>query len=566
MVGVRILAPISGRIRTGHCSLSKFDFGGALAALVLGWFGDGGDVGVAAEVFAEGAAEDAHAGAVDDADAGQAGEEGAVEEAFYFGLGFVGGAADDVDLGGHVVGVVVRGGDRDAATFARRFEWRDYFYGFDLGDVGDGGAHLHGADGDFEGLCVDDPIYAGLAAEGFEFDEVAYFDAFEDVGLGGGVVPVGAVGVGYDSGVELLGELAAQGGHAAVGVAGDFLRYGFVVDGFDGFAELVSEVFEEGVELGFELFGAGFLLDAAFDLDAGLFAREFALALLHGLALGGGGGELVVKLVEEGSDVGGLGGHLGAGRGDDVWLEAEAGCDVEAGGGSGDAEAQLVGGGEGVLVEAHGGVEDAGVVGGVDLERGEVGGDSGPGVEREEVGGDGYGEGCALFGVGGGAELVEQDERAGGGFAGDAVEIDDVGGEAGEVALDGLGVADVGVDAGEEREVGGFGGDGNAGLGHEGEKAEGFEGDGFAAGVGAAEDELLRARGEGDGEGDRGSACGVFAGFEGFGSHAEFEERVAGADEGESLRVGGDPCLGIETLGRAQGRGDAGICPLRDRR
>src|SRR5271170_2926129 len=56
--------------------LSQFHFGGALAALVLRGFGDGGHVGVAAEIFAESAAKDAHAGAVHDPDAGQAGEEG----------------------------------------------------------------------------------------------------------------------------------------------------------------------------------------------------------------------------------------------------------------------------------------------------------------------------------------------------------------------------------------------------------------------------------------------------------------------------------------------------------
>ncbi len=205
------------------------------------------------------------------------------------------------------------------------------------------------------------------------------------MGLGGGIVLVGAGGVGDDGGVELLGELAAERGHAAVGVAGDLLREGFVVDGFDGLAELVGEVFDEGVELGFELFGAGFLFDAAFDFEAGLFAGELALALLQGFALDGGGGELVVELVEEGSDVGGLGGHLGAGGGDDLGLQAEAAGDVEAGGGSGDAEAQLVGWGEGLLVEAYGGVEDSGVVGGVDLERGEVRGDAAPGVDGEEV-------------------------------------------------------------------------------------------------------------------------------------------------------------------------------------
>jgi hypothetical protein len=50
-----------------RCGLSaEFDFSGALAALVVWGFGDGGDVGVVAEELAEGAAEDAHAGSVDE--------------------------------------------------------------------------------------------------------------------------------------------------------------------------------------------------------------------------------------------------------------------------------------------------------------------------------------------------------------------------------------------------------------------------------------------------------------------------------------------------------------------
>src|SRR5882757_3779540 len=70
--------------------LSQLHFSGALAALVLWRFGDGGDVGMIAEIFAEGAAEDTHAGAVNDTDARDAGEEGAVEEAFNFGLSLIG--------------------------------------------------------------------------------------------------------------------------------------------------------------------------------------------------------------------------------------------------------------------------------------------------------------------------------------------------------------------------------------------------------------------------------------------------------------------------------------------
>ena len=106
-----------------------------------------------------------------------------------------------------------------------------------------------------------------------------------------------------------------------------------------------------------------------------------------------------------------------------------------------------------------------------------------------------------------------------------------MGGEAREVALDGLGVAYVGVDAGEEGEVCLFGGDGDAGLGHEGEEAEGFERDGFAAGVGAADDELSGGGGEDDGEWDW--SFGWFVCARGCCAHAEFEERVARGKKGE---------------------------------
>ena len=104
--------------------------------------------------------------------------------------------------------------------------------------------------------------------------------------------------------------------------------------------------------------------------------------------------------------------------------------------------------------------------------------------------GNGDGEGGSLFGIGGRAEFVEQDERARGGGVGDEVDVGDVGGEGGEILLDGLRVADVGQDGVADGKLGALGGDGDSGLGHEDEQAYGFEADGFAAGVGAADDEL----------------------------------------------------------------------------
>ena len=122
----------------------------------------------------------------------------------------------------------------------------------------------------------------------------------------------------------------------------------------------------------------------------------------------------------------------------------------------------------------------------------------------EECVRDRHGQCCALFGIGRGAQLIEQHQGIRCGFARDAVEVDHVGGEAREVALDGLRVADVGVNAGEERQRRLFRGNRHASLRHNGQQAKGLEGDGLAAGVGPADDELLAVGWKDDGERDRG--------------------------------------------------------------
>ncbi len=232
------------------------------------------------------------------------------------------------------------------------------------------------------------------------------------------------------------------------------------------------------------------LLFEALGLEAAALAGDFLLALAQVQALGFDLAEIGVELVEEAGDVLGLGAETAAGVGDDLRIEADLLGDVDSGRGSGDADAQLVGGRESFLVEADGGVEDSGGVGGVDLERGVVGGDDGERLAQAEVFGDGDGERGSLFGIGGRAEFVEQDERAGGGGVGDEIDVGDVGGKGGEILLDGLRVADVGQNGVADGKIGALGGDGDSGLGHEDEQAHGFEADGFAAGVGAADDEL----------------------------------------------------------------------------
>ena len=126
--------------------------------------------------------------------------------------------------------------------------------------------------------------------------------------------------------------------------------------------------------------------------------------------------------------------------------------------------------------------------------------DAAPGVEFEEVGCYGNGEGRAFFGVGSRTQFVEENKGVSGSVAGDTVEVDDMGGEAGEVALDRLSVPNVGVDALEDGKLRFFGGDGNTGLRHEREQAECLERDCLAASIWAADDELSCFRRKDDGE------------------------------------------------------------------
>ncbi len=197
-----------------------------------------------------------------------------------------------------------------------------------------------------------------------------------------------------------------------------------------------------------------------------------------------------MQLVEKLAYVAGLRAETRAGAFDDGGIQAQALRDVDACRRAGHADFQFVGRLQRGFVEADRGVHDAGSIGGVDLERGVMGGDDGHAADAAEVSGDGDGECGAFFGIGGGAEFVEQDERVRGRGARDEIDVGDVRGEGGKILLDRLVVADVGEDGVEDGEFGAVGGDGKSGLRHQGEQADGFQGDGFAAGVGAGDDEL----------------------------------------------------------------------------
>src|ERR1700757_2554736 len=107
-----------------------------------------------------------------------------------------------------------------------------------------------------------------------------------------------------------------------------------------------------------------------------------------------------------------------------------------------------------------------------------MGGDDGDRTDAAEVVGDGDGQGGAFFGVGGGAEFVEQHERVRGRNAGNEVDVGNVGGEGGKILLDGLVVADVGENCVKNRELGTIGGAGGGWLGQGGAQSGGAQGGG----------------------------------------------------------------------------------------
>ncbi len=171
---------------------------------------------MALEVFAEGAAQDSHAGAVDDADVRESGKEGAVHELLDFGGGFVHVAANDIKFGGSGRIVFVAKADVDAFV-AGGLDGIVGGLSDDGGDVVERNAHLHGADLNFESFAFQLANDLAGAAHGFELNGVSDADAGDDVGARVLVAAIGSGGVGDDGLIELLAKFAARLGDAAFG-------------------------------------------------------------------------------------------------------------------------------------------------------------------------------------------------------------------------------------------------------------------------------------------------------------------------------------------------------------
>ena len=163
-------------------------------------------------------------------------------------------------------------------------------------------------------------------------------------------------------------------------------------------------------------------------------------------------------------------------------------------------------------------------------------GDQGECAGRAEMLDERDTERAAFFGVGGGAEFVEQDQRIRRDVERHLANVGDVRGEGAEVFLDGLVVADIGQHRGKDRELGFGGGHGQAGLRHQAEQAHGLQGHGLAAGVGAADQQRAAVAGEFERDGDGTLAAAA--------QHVG-EQRVARVLEVEALAEAGNDAIEI---------------------
>jgi hypothetical protein len=154
--------------------------------------------------------------------------------------------------------------------------------------------------------------------------------------------------------------------------------------------------------------------------------------------------------------------------------------------------------------------------------------DQRPRARLEKMMRHGHGQRRTLFRIGGGAQLVEQHERARIGEPREPVKIGDVRGEGGERRFDRLRIADVGEERSEHGKNGKCGWNWNSSLRHHGEQSRGLERHRLAAGIGPADDQLALVRRQFQNEWNRLSAARA---------QALFEQWMARALEQEPLGI-----------------------------
>ena len=262
--------------------------------------------------------------AVNDADAGQAGEEGAVEILLQFFGGFIDGAADEVDLHAHVVGVGAGDGDVDAFLSAcggqrvRHCVTPRVSRPEDLGEIVALDAHLDGAESYFEEILFNFALDNGDFVHGLDANLIAGCYVTQQMRLGVDIILVGTGAMGDDGLVEALLKFAAKPVDAAFGFFGKLLLCGAIFDGAHVLAHLEFELLDQRGELGFQFAGTVAQLDVTFAGEFGAFKVQRVLLFASGLLFGFKLREFVVEAIEEAGDIDLLRAKAFAGGRDDV--------------------------------------------------------------------------------------------------------------------------------------------------------------------------------------------------------------------------------------------------------
>ena len=152
---------------------------------------------------------------------------------------------------------------------------------------------------------------------------------------------------------------------------------------------------------------------------------------------------------------------------------------------------QPVGGTKVGLLELNTGIDHPLGLKGISLEPVEVGGDHRHNASGAKFFQDGGSQGGPLGRIGARPQLVEQHQRRRPGFLQNAANLSEMGGKRAQVVGHGLSVADIGVNPPEQANPGRSGRHGDSRKRHQGQHADGLQGDRLPAGIGTADHQDL---------------------------------------------------------------------------
>ncbi len=208
----------------------------------------------------------------------------------------------------------------------------------------------------------------------------------------------------------MLAEFPPQLGYPALRIFRKFLGCSFVLNGVDSLAGVIFEVAQYRFELLLQLTNLVTLLAQALQFQTRPLLRKFRLfraqskALLFGLA------QFRVQPIQKICDVQRLCPEASPRGGNNLRVQSQPQRDVDARGRSRHAHAQLIGRLQRGFIEASRRIQYARSIGSVNLQRGVMRGNNRHRTYAREVSGDRDRQGRAFLGIGGRAQLVEENQ------------------------------------------------------------------------------------------------------------------------------------------------------------